>query len=1043
MTYKLKAIAMVVAFCAAINVCFCATEVNAVKCKDVTMNVNPSLYTACNGTGADGAMWISSSSDTSSIDATVDYNGTNNVINVYMHGVVIDNDGDENDKQPATCIKIFTTSPEHPKLSTDKPRSAGGTMTCSNASVYDGDDYKFTPLDISNLLENDYGRYLNRSLVMRGERNNNGSLTYDNADDIISTSAKISLDVSRAIEGKTCTKRADKSACDYNISVNFFRCFYGLEASSGYCYSDISTIKLSVRVPGFFVGTSVAMTQKNAGLDNCRLGINGCRVVDYDAVHRWKPESGSAVREYTVGDTLILPDCDPVSGCEVTFRHYLKRTDGSGEAKYVIYREGSSNSNTGVLTTSGLAIDSALKVRKDEWDTITMYPGQKVCERLEFRVDGKSPVDYPNGKTTSRVCAVAVGGTESSIDAKIRNATSGSLYGNWSNGPVYAKPGDHVMVRGTLIPKVQAWYEKTIFGIDGTIGANFNRDNEPDWQNAFSIKVGYGGLVDGASCAKTVFGDKSSSDSSDLVGDYDRVVTMSDVGETIAMQAMTNCNNSGRNTPKRVDVVYNDRGEGNGEFSGEVNIDPLRSNNMEVRIPYNFVNTPVMESSDNQVFAGENSKVSYTIITDKKPNTLVGGDPYATIVKGAKWKVGFCTDGMDVGSCRWSEPTTGDLHAGVDVEMQDQYMLVSDLPAGAKIYARAAVYPAESSDSETGWADPEGNHEWAYSKPMEIPVSKKPSFQVWGGDVFVEENANVPLADKILLADPVSVKAPRRFGSWGELSVEIGSDSGRGNLFSGAALGFAGNNGGELSPNYSYLKNGKTAGYTGKGNNVNPGIDPGGGIIDNPNSDNKGDLNYSGGSMVNIEALVSRLTEKVDEIEEENVNTVGAPDANLNPNSGESKMYKNENGTITIDGNIEYNGSYSTLESIPKVIIYANNIIINCNVERIDAILIAKENIETCPFAESDEKKNNLGSPARSVQLRINGAVIAGGSVSFDRSYGAGTGANSMIPAEIINMDPSWYLWMGEVMETSGADEVNGDSGLMMPTYVNELPPRY
>ena len=242
MTYKLKAIAMVVAFCAAINVCFCATEVNAVKCKDVTMNVNPSLYTACNGTGADGAMWISSSSDTSSIDATVDYNGTNNVINVYMHGVVIDNDGDENDKQPATCIKIFTTSPEHPKLSTDKPRSAGGTMTCSNASVYDGDDYKFTPLDISNLLENDYGRYLNRSLVMRGKRNNNGSLTYDNADDIISTSAKISLDVSRAIEGKTCTKRADKSACDYNISVNFFRCFYGLEASSGYCDSDISTI---------------------------------------------------------------------------------------------------------------------------------------------------------------------------------------------------------------------------------------------------------------------------------------------------------------------------------------------------------------------------------------------------------------------------------------------------------------------------------------------------------------------------------------------------------------------------------------------------------------------------------------------------------------------------------------------------------------------------------------------------------------------------------------------------------------------------------
>ena len=1035
MTYKLKAIVMVVAFCAAINVCFCATEVNAVKCKDVTMNVNPSLYTACNGTGADGAMWISSSSDTSSIDATVDYNGTNNVINVYMHGVVIDNDGDENDKQPATCIKIFTTSPEHPKLSTDKPLSAGGTMTCSNASVYDGDDYKFTPLDISNLLENDYGRYLNRSLVMRGERNNNGSLTYDNADDIISTSAKISLDVSRAIEGKTCTKRADKSACDYNISVNFFRCFYGLEASSGYCYSDISTIKLSVRVPGFFVGTSVAMTQKNAGLDNCRLGINGCRVVDYDAVHRWKPESGSAVREYTVGDTLILPDCDPVSGCEVTFRHYLKRTDGSGEAKYVIYREGSSNSNTGVLTTSGLAIDSALKVRKDEWDTITMYPGQKVCERLEFRADGKSPVDYPNGKTTSRVCAVAVGGTESSIDAKIRNATSGSLYGNWSNGPVYAKPGDHVMVRGTLIPKVQAWYEKTIFGIDGTIGANFNRDNEPDWQNAFSIKVGYGGLVDGVSCAKTVFGDKSSSDSSDLVGDYDRVVTMSDVGETIAMQAMTNCNNGGRNTPKRVDVVYDDRGEGNGEFSGEVNIDPLRSNNMEVRIPYNFVNTPVMESSDNQVFAGENSKVSYTIITDKKPNTLVGGDPYATIVKGAKWKVGFCTDGMDVGSCRWSEPTTGDLHAGVDVEMQDQYMLVQDLPAGTKIYARAAVYPAESSDSETGWADPEGNHEWAYSRPMEIPVSKKPSFQVWGGDIFVKDGVDVddiPLANKIVLATSFEEHAPRKFGSWGELSVETGSGS-TGNLFSGAALGFAGNNEGKLSPNYSFpLEGGSTSGYQGPGNNSS-GINPGG------SNSSGGDLNYSGGSGIIIDEFVNKISKKIGNDDKKEVggdSKIGdleSEDLNFGPNA--KKMYVSD-GDIIINKDIMYSGEYETLESIPKIVIYADNIKIDCSVERIDAVLIAKRNIQTCDNIYTDSAK-------ASVQLRINGAMIAGETVKFKRNYGAGTGANSMIPAEIINMDPSWYLWAGEVMETSGADEANEDSGLMMPTYVNELPPRY
>ena len=49
-----------------------------------------------------------------------------------------------------------------------------------------------------------------------------------------------------------------------------------------------------------------------------------------------------------------------------------------------------------------------------------------------------------------------------------------------------------------------------------------------------------------------------------------------------------------------------------------------------------------------------------------------------------------------------------------------------------------------------------------------------------------------------------------------------------------------------------------------------------------------------------------------------------------------------------------------------------------------------------------------------------------------------------MIPAEIINMDPSWYLWAADVKlnnTTSTAGTKN--DGLMIPTYVRELPPRY
>lgn len=328
-------------------------------------------------------------------------------------------------------------------------------------------------------------------------------------------------------------------------------------------------------MPGFFVGTSAALTQKDTDLDDCRRGVNGCRMVDYDASHRWKPESGSNVREYTVGDTLILPDCDPGSGCKVTFRHYLKRTDGVGEAKYIIYREGSSNSNTGVLTASGLVIDRESKIWKDEWDTITIYPGQKVCERLEFRADGKSPVDYPNGKTTSRVCAVAVGGTESSIEVKVRNAASGSPYGDWNDGsygPMYAKPRDELPIWATFTPRVQAWYWRTIYGINGTIGEYFNRNNDLGWQNVYSIKMGYGSM-DFASCAVSQVLNRESSSTGTTGFGSARLINMNDVGKSVFIQAATNCNESGRNTPKRVDVAYNDRGGGEGEFSSEVNID--------------------------------------------------------------------------------------------------------------------------------------------------------------------------------------------------------------------------------------------------------------------------------------------------------------------------------------------------------------------------------------------------------------------------------------------------------------------------------------
>ena len=43
---RLKVVIVIMMVCIVMNVCFCVTKASAVKCKDVTMDINPSLYGA-------------------------------------------------------------------------------------------------------------------------------------------------------------------------------------------------------------------------------------------------------------------------------------------------------------------------------------------------------------------------------------------------------------------------------------------------------------------------------------------------------------------------------------------------------------------------------------------------------------------------------------------------------------------------------------------------------------------------------------------------------------------------------------------------------------------------------------------------------------------------------------------------------------------------------------------------------------------------------------------------------------------------------------
>ena len=1026
MAGRIKIILGLLVVCFGVSVCCCAKDANAMTCNNITYEYNQALKVACeNDDTARGALWISSYAGAGDLEALVDH--VNNNTKVYLHGVTLSNSGGYSSY--ATCIIIHKDD----LIAGDSPLEGmsceEGKKNYSPVSFIDLNTDALKPAGLATI----YHPAMFRQAASRG------GVIYSNV-------KEIGFDLDEAIKKSSGYKDVNGKRV-YEINVNVFRC-YDTNVNGAGCYSDKSVLKISTSIPNSFQGISTVRKGDSdwGNTSNDQKVSTGLAPEGDDNSNR--------------SATLEVDGCD--DGCKITMSHALVRNDGNAPTYYRL-RKWSNVGSVGwnwVDDSGGVMWPQSDDLRKKTFtqngtqqpvlnDSFDMYVGQKTCEEMAFSPKG---TNSKQGLLGTKVCALAIGFVETTLKIKVKNNSLDQT--NYGEGGV-ARPRDEVEFSATYDPKAQGLADRVpeklqINGVWKTnVGEkalkdayNDNNGDEADWNNAFRVHSEGFLPVEFAQTYNYPAGDSSVKEVTN-----NRSVSMDDVGRELREIVNINEDAQGSTTPKQV-RFFNDGGSLAADVvTGEYDVDNNANLVASVIVPYNFKNVPSIGNiSDIKAYAGENVNIPYTITTKPKSNSLVGGDPYATIVRKAKWKVGICTDIYDVGACDWYESSEGeDLHNDIDKIFEETKKTgslsatIGDWPAGTEIYIRSAVYPAESSNDDAGWADPEGNHEWAYSEPAVVRVVKKPSFQVWGGDVLVENGVNIPLANKAVLDGGYNSDVlPRKFGSWGELSVETGSDN-TSNLFSGAALGFAGNNDGELSPNYSFLgDNDKTASYSGPGNNGS-GINPG------SSNSSGGDLGNPGGNMVNIEALVDRLDGKVEKIEKENVNTVGGfmmkQDGSVAYNS---IMYKNKNGTITIDGDIEYSGNYSTLDSIPKVIIYANSIKINCDVERIDAILIAENNVETCPFAEGDDKKNNLGSPARSVQLRINGAVIAGGSVSFDRSYGAGTGANSMIPAEIINMDPSWYLWAADSIGVSGASMEHDDTeGLMIPTYTCELPPRY
>lgn len=302
---------------------------------------------------------------------------------------------------------------------------------------------------------------------------------------------------------------------------------------------------------------------------------------------------------------------------------------------------------------------------------------------------------------------------------------------------------------------------------------------------------------------------------------------------------------------------------------------------------------------------------------------------------------------------------------------------IPDLVAGSHICYALSVSPSSHESSD-----------WRHSGVTCYVVSKKPKVQFWGGDV----RASVELDDgKVITA--ITSKRGALFGSWAEYAImasgSVGSASGAG--LSGGIDGRSG-----LSQRaYNDLTFANYGGNFGQFGSLASSRDP----------------SAYFGNTAGSDTLLDGHT--------------------LAP--GE-KVVLNIDGDVVISGDVIYrNGeTYSNLYDLPQAVIIANNIIIQNNVGRIDAWLVARDNLSTCEAGDPYNILSGVTVSSCDNPLMINGPVTA--SRIFLKRTAGGEASNPNIPAEIINLRPDAYMW---------GYERSQDRGLIKTTYIRELPPRY
>ena len=862
---------------------------------------------------------------------------------------------------------------------------------------------------------------------------------------------------------------------------------------------------------------------------------NSYNVYAYYEKNEWQAQSvlsgdASATAGYsnaTVSKTGFINSCDPVSGCQVTFNHKIKRVKGSGTTAYTVSRTSnltrSDDSAKGVDANSNVASGYSNDDGSEKnvsTNTFTLYPGMIVCERItykSFNVPGSQDV-------YSEVCASALGkaqpndppsdtpedpnlpsGDSSLINIKVRN-DSVTAYKKYMR-TVYAKPTDKIKYRAVYNPRLQYTYRiKTTenrmkMRVDGgaiyngnntSLGALFNTKIDPDWNNDYTIGSNFAGSDRNLQhSVNNTPGDISfRTEEIPGIGNNYYTVKNYNVGHNLdeeitlnsgIVQTRNGGSNDAKTTPSQVEFTAS----GDTVSVANVKTTPAPSKTAKAVVPYNYYNTAEITNKNKVVFAGETLKVTHNYIINPKTNTLTSPSrKYITSIGDPQWKIKLRVVG---GNSYWTsihKPSDTGKYVVSDDEMYDVKTVsnedtinIPDVAAGTTVCVSSAVYPINS------WEDYniDANHyninssdSWSYSPEVCFTIAKRPSLQVWGGNIYSRGKIATSNSVKRSLSgyDVYRYQIENNnglhvFGSFGELGL-IASGEVTG-LASGASTGYGNNINGVLMPNPFAVNNASNAPLPGGGstNDINKLSQLT--FANYPRRDVVGRLGKTA-TTTNLEEDKNNILGKfIKELGDPNTESpVVLNDRNKAQADGTYYYYNNadlevgnsatevsvasstiqmvhSDNTVYVRGNIVYGDTYKKYSELPKLVLYGKNVVIDCNVTRIDALIIADEKVVTCNNYNNVNLNGSVVSLKAAIedriddrinsrQLKINGAVVTKTLIA-NRTYGAATGANSIVPAEIINFDPTLYMW-------GGLGNEEGSDGDLEVTMMKEMAPR-